>query len=190
MSAEALLAAPDVELVLNLTTPDAHAPIAQAALEAGKGVYNEKPLAIALADGARLVADGAGSAGSGWAPRRTPFSARACRPAARRSTTGLIGEPVAATAFMLNHGHEGWHPQPDFYYQPGGGPLFDMGPYYLTALVGAPRAGPPRHRVGPRLVPRAHDPQRAARRRAHPGRGGDAPGRGSRLRRRRRSPPW
>ena len=48
---------------------------------------------------------------------------------------GWIGEPVAATAFMACHGHEGWHPNPDFYYKVGGGPMFDMGPYYLTALV-------------------------------------------------------
>jgi predicted dehydrogenase len=126
--------APDIELVLNLTTPDAHAAIAQAALDGGKGVYNEKPLAIALADGAHLV-ETARSRGLRLGAAPDTFLGAGLQTCRRLIDDGAIGEPVAATAFMLNHGHEGWHPQPDFYYQAGGGPLFDMGPYYLTALV-------------------------------------------------------
>ena len=129
-----LLADPAIELVLNLTTPNAHAAIGQAALESGKGVYNEKPLTIALADGARLVemAHGRGLR-LGAAP--DTFLGAGLQTCRRLIDDGAIGTPVAGTAFMLNHGHEHWHPQPDFYYQAGGGPLFDMGPYYLTALV-------------------------------------------------------
>jgi predicted dehydrogenase len=134
MAVEALLAAPEIEVVLNLTTPDAHAAIAQAALDAGKGAYNEKPLAVALADGARLV-ETANARGLRLGAAPDTFLGAGLQTCRQAIDEGLIGEPVAATAFMLNHGHEGWHPQPDFYYQLGGGPLFDMGPYYLTALV-------------------------------------------------------
>jgi predicted dehydrogenase len=134
VSVSEILAVPAIEVVLNLTTPDAHASIAEAALRAGKGVYNEKPLAIALEDGARLVETArAGGLRLGAAP--DTFLGGGLQTCRHLLDGGAIGQPVAATAFMLNHGHEGWHPQPDFYYQPGGGPLFDMGPYYLTALI-------------------------------------------------------
>jgi predicted dehydrogenase len=134
MSVNDLLAEPDIEVVLNLTTPDAHASIAQAALDAGKGVYNEKPLAISLADGVHLV-DTARQSMLRLGAAPDTFLGAGLQTCRRLLDEGVIGEPVAATAFMLNHGHEGWHPHPDFYYQAGGGPLFDMGPYYLTALV-------------------------------------------------------
>jgi predicted dehydrogenase len=129
-----LLANPEVELVLNLTTPDAHFAIGQAALQSGKGVYNEKPLAIALADGAHLV-ELARERGLRLGAAPDTFLGAGLQTCRRLIDDGAIGEPVAGTAFMLNHGHEHWHPHPDFYYQAGGGPLFDMGPYYLTALV-------------------------------------------------------
>jgi predicted dehydrogenase len=129
-----LLADPAIEVVLNLTTPDAHASIAQAALEAGKGVYNEKPLAIALADGKRLV-ETAQARGLRVGAAPDTFLGGGLQTCRQLIDEGAIGEPVAATAFMLIPGHERWHPQPDFYYQAGGGPLFDMGPYYLTALI-------------------------------------------------------
>ncbi len=128
-----LLADPEIEVILNLTTPDAHASIAQAALDDGKGVYNEKPLAIALEDGQRLVETArARGVRRGAAP--DTFLGGGMQTCRQLIDEGAIGEPVAATAFMLIPGHERWHPQPDFYYQPGGGPLFDMGPYYLTVL--------------------------------------------------------
>jgi predicted dehydrogenase len=133
-TASELLADPEIEVILNLTTPDAHASIAHAALDAGKGVYNEKPLAIALEDGKRLVETArAGGLRLGAAP--DTFLGGGLQTCRQLIDEGVIGEPVAATAFMLIPGHERWHPEPDFYYQPGGGPLFDMGPYYLTALV-------------------------------------------------------
>ncbi len=133
-SAEELLADADIELVLNLTPPDAHAPIALAALDAGKSVYNEKPLAVEVADGRRIV----GLAKQkglrvGCAP--DTFLGGAWQTARKLLDDGAIGQPVAAVAFMPSHGPESWHPDPAFFYQPGAGPLFDMGPYYLTALI-------------------------------------------------------
>jgi predicted dehydrogenase len=129
-----LLADPAIEVVLNLTTPHAHAPVAQAALDAGKSVYNEKPLAIALADGKRLV-ETARERGLRLGAAPDTFLGGGLQTCRQLIDEGAIGEPVAATAFMLIPGHERWHPQPNFYYQTGGGPLFDMGPYYLTALI-------------------------------------------------------
>jgi predicted dehydrogenase len=129
-----LLADPAIELVLNLTIPNAHAEIALAAVERGKSVYNEKPLTIELADGRRLLERAAAKGGRvGGAP--DTFLGAGLQTCRKLIDDGAIGEPVAATAAMLCHGHEHWHPDPAFYYQPGGGPLFDMGPYYLTALV-------------------------------------------------------
>ncbi len=74
---------------------------------------------------------------------------------------GWIGEPIGATAFMTCHGHESWHPDPEFYYKAGGGPMFDMGPYYLTALVALMGPAQARHRLDPDHLPRAHHHQRA-----------------------------
>jgi predicted dehydrogenase len=129
-----LLADPAIEVILNLTTPDAHAAVAQAALDAGKSVYNEKPLAIALEDGKRLV-ETARARGLRLGAAPDTFLGGGLQTCRQHIDAGAIGEPVAATAFMLTPGHERWHPQPDFFYQAGGGPLFDMGPYYLTALI-------------------------------------------------------
>ncbi|MBI3946376.1 MAG: Gfo/Idh/MocA family oxidoreductase [Armatimonadetes bacterium] len=129
-----LLADPEIEIVLNLTIPKAHAEVAFAALDAGKSVYNEKPLAVTREDGRRLLAL-AKEKGLrvGCAP--DTFMGAGGQTCRKLIDEGAIGAPVACTAFMLGHGHERWHPDPDFYYQPGGGPMFDMGPYYLTALV-------------------------------------------------------
>jgi predicted dehydrogenase len=152
-----LLADPEIEVVLNLTTPDAHASIAQAALDAGKGVYNEKPLAIALEDGRRLV-ETARARGLRLGAAPDTFLGGGLQTCRQLIDEGAIGEPVAATAFMLIPGHERWHPQPDFYYQAGGGPLFDMGPYYLTALISL--LGPVRRVTG---SARASFPERIIR---------------------------
>ena len=129
-----LLADPEIDLVLNLTIPAAHAEIAQAALRAGKHVYNEKPLALSREDGRSLL-ELARERGLrvGCAP--DTFLGGGLQTCRQLIDQGAIGEPIAATAFMMNHGHEHWHPDPAFYYQPGGGPMFDMGPYYLTALA-------------------------------------------------------
>jgi predicted dehydrogenase len=131
---EELLADPAIEIVLNLTIPQAHGPVALAALEAGKSVYNEKPLAIDRAPARRLleVAKQRGLRVGGAPDTFLGGGIQACR---RVVDSGVIGTPVAAAAFMLGHGPESWHPNPDFFYQPGAGPMFDMGPYYLTALV-------------------------------------------------------
>ncbi|MBN1285838.1 MAG: Gfo/Idh/MocA family oxidoreductase [Anaerolineae bacterium] len=129
-----LLTDPDIQIVINLTIPRAHAEVSLAVIEAGKHVHSEKPLATTRADGKKVV-EAAKQAGVrvGCAPDTfLGGGGQTCR---KLIEDGWIGEPVAATAFMMGHGPESWHPNPDFYYQQGGGPLFDMGPYYLTALV-------------------------------------------------------
>lgn len=131
---EELLADPAVEIILNLTIPQAHAAVAIQALEAGKAVYNEKPLAIRLADGLRIleIAKRKGLLVGSAPDTVLGGGIQTCR---QLIDDGWIGQPVAATAFMMSSGHESWHPDPAFYYQDGGGPMFDMGPYYLGALI-------------------------------------------------------
>ncbi|MTI60308.1 MAG: Gfo/Idh/MocA family oxidoreductase [Firmicutes bacterium] len=133
-TSEELLGDPDIDIVLNLTTPDVHAEIALAALESGKHVYGEKPLTISMDDGKKILSL-AGKKGLkvGCAP--DTFLGGGLQTCRKLIDDGWIGEPVAAEAFMVCHGHESWHPDPEFYYKVGGGPMFDMGPYYLTALV-------------------------------------------------------
>lgn len=148
----ALYAADDVDLVLNLTTPAAHAPVALAAIAAGKHTYGEKPLALSTVE-ARSVLDAADAAGVrvGCAP--DTVLGTGIQTARAVVDAGDIGTPVAATAFMVTPGHERWHPAPEFYYQPGGGPLLDMGPYYLSALVTL--LGPIRRVTGMTATPRS-----------------------------------
>ncbi|MBE2214158.1 MAG: Gfo/Idh/MocA family oxidoreductase [Opitutaceae bacterium] len=134
LAVDALLADPEIDLVINLTVPQAHAPVCRAALEAGKHAYAEKPLALTRADAADLLALAqARGLRLGCAP--DTFLGAGLQTSRLAVDEGMIGEPVAAVAFCCGHGHESWHPSPQFYYQRGGGPLFDMGPYYLTALV-------------------------------------------------------
>jgi len=129
-----LLADPEIEIVLNLTIPKAHAEVNLAALDAGKNVYVEKPLAITREDGCKILhLAKSKSLLVGCAP--DTFIGGGIQTCRKLIDDGWIGEPVAATAFMTCHGHESWHPDPEFYYKVGGGPMFDMGPYYLTALV-------------------------------------------------------
>ena len=134
MSVEDLLADRELDLILNLTTPLQHAEIARKALESGKHVYCEKPLAVTVEEG-REVLELAKERGLqvGCAP--DTFLGAGVQTACRALADGWIGEPVAATAFVTSRGHERWHGNPGFYYQKGGGPHFDMGPYYITALV-------------------------------------------------------
>ncbi|GAA2860317.1 Gfo/Idh/MocA family oxidoreductase [Paenarthrobacter ilicis] len=134
MSVEGLLADDDVDLVLNLTIPAAHAEIALKAIAAGKSVYGEKPLAATTKEAEEVLA-AAAKAGVvvGCAP--DTVLGTGIQTARKAIDDGLIGSPVSATATMATPGHERWHPNPDFYYQPGGGPLLDMGPYYVSALV-------------------------------------------------------
>ncbi|MCX6358222.1 MAG: Gfo/Idh/MocA family oxidoreductase [Armatimonadetes bacterium] len=129
-----LLADPSIDIVVNLTVPKAHAEVSLRAIAAGKHVHAEKPLATCRADGARLIAAAAEKGlRVGCAP--DTFMGGGHQTCRKLIDDGAIGEPVGATAFMLCHGHETWHPSPEFYYEVGGGPMMDMGPYYLTALV-------------------------------------------------------
>lgn len=134
LSVDALLADPDLEAVLNLSIPAAHAGVALEVIAAGKHVYGEKPLAATTAD-ARSVLDAAASGGVrvGCAP--DTVLGTGIQTARGAIDHDVIGRPMSATATMMTPGHERWHPNPDFYYAPGGGPLLDMGPYYITALV-------------------------------------------------------
>ena len=147
-----LYAARDVDLVLNLTVPSAHPDVALAAIAAGKHVYGEKPLATTTAR-ARAVLAAADEAGVAVGCAPDTVLGTGVQTARASIDAGDIGEPVAATAFMTTPGHERWHPAPEFYYQPGGGPLLDMGPYYLTALVTL--LGPINRVVGMASAPRA-----------------------------------
>lgn len=130
----ALFASPDVDIVLNLTRPYEHFDVTRAALEAGKHVYSEKPLGASLAEGEALyaLAQRLGLTIGGAPDTFLGAGLQTCR---KLIDDDMIGSPVAALAFNIGHGHETWHPDPAFYYQYGGGPMLDMGPYYITALV-------------------------------------------------------
>jgi predicted dehydrogenase len=133
-SVDELLADPEIEIVINLTIPQAHTEVDLAAIAAGKHVYGEKPLALNRADGQKILAAAqAQGVLVGSAP--DTFLGGGQQTCRKLIDDGWIGRPVAATAFMVGHGHESWHPDPEFYYKAGGGPMLDMGPYYLTALV-------------------------------------------------------
>jgi predicted dehydrogenase len=152
LAPDALLAADDVDLVLNLTTPDAHAAVALAAVEAGKHVYNEKPLAVDPDDADRLLAAAADrGVRVGCAP--DTFLGAGIATCRRLLDDGAIGTPVGGSVCFGCPGHERWHPDPAFYYRRGGGPLLDMGPYYLTALVTL--LGPVRRVTGSTCTPAA-----------------------------------
>ncbi|MBM0279345.1 Gfo/Idh/MocA family protein [Micromonospora tarensis] len=131
---ERLLDRPDVQTVLNLTIPAAHAEISLGAIDAGKSVYVEKPLAAVFADG-RSIVERAASAGVGVGCAPDTVLGTGTQTARAAIDGGLIGRPLSASAVMVTPGHERWHPNPDFYYAPGGGPLLDMGPYYISALI-------------------------------------------------------
>ena len=133
-SMDELLQDPDIEIVLNLTRPFEHYATTKAALLAGKHVYSEKPLAATFEEGKELT-DLASEKGLllGGAP--DTFLGAAIQTCRKLIDDGFIGRPIGATAQMICRGHESWHPSPEFYYQHGGGPMMDMGPYYLTALV-------------------------------------------------------
>lgn len=133
-SVDELLADPEIELVLNLTVPKAHASVNLAAIAAGKSVHTEKPFAVEREDGLKVLA-AAEKAGVRVGGAPDTFLGDGGQTARKLLDDGAIGRPLAATAFMMCRGHESWHPSPEFYYEKGGGPLFDMGPYYLTALV-------------------------------------------------------
>jgi predicted dehydrogenase len=133
-SPDELLADPDVELVVNLTPPLAHAETTRAILRSGKHVWSEKPLAATLSEAARLV-DAARGAGLRLGCAPDTFLGGALQTSIKLVEDGWVGDPVAAVAFVSEHGYEHFHPNVDFFYGPGGGPALDLGPYYVTALV-------------------------------------------------------
>jgi predicted dehydrogenase len=128
------LAHPDVELVVNLTIPAAHAEVTAAALAAGKHVWTEKPLALDTATGQHLLA-AADQAGLRLGCAPDTVLGAGLQTARRLIASGAIGVPQTALALMQVPGPERWHPDPEFLYQRGAGPLFDIGPYYLSALA-------------------------------------------------------
>jgi predicted dehydrogenase len=133
-SIDELLRDPTIEIVVNLTIPAAHVEVGLMALQAGKHVHSEKPLALTTSQ-ARSLLEAAEKRGLrvGCAPDTfLGGSHQTCR---KLIDEGAIGQPVAGTAFFMCPGHERWHPNPGFYYAQGGGPMLDMGPYYITALV-------------------------------------------------------
>jgi predicted dehydrogenase len=133
-SVSELLAAPEVDVVLNITTPLAHAETIGAALDAGKHVYVEKPITATLSEAERLVAQ-AEAAGLLLGSAPDTFLGSAAQTARRAVDDGLIGEPIGVAGFITSGRVETWHPDPTFLFQPGGGPVADMGPYYLTSMV-------------------------------------------------------
>jgi len=122
-----------------------HAAVTGAALDAGKATFSEKPLGVDFDEGRTLVARATGlGLRLGCAPDTfLGVGFQTCRDVIER---GLIGEPIGANAFMLGSGPESWHPNPDLFYLRGAGPMLDMGPYYLTALVSL--LGPARRVTG------------------------------------------
>lgn len=134
LSTAALLADPDISLVVNLTVPLAHAAVSRQIIEAGKHVYSEKPLAATFADAAALMEHAqARGLRVGCAPDTFMGAGhQACR---RALDSGAIGQAVGGAAVIMGHGAESWHPNPEFFYKAGGGPVLDMGPYYVTQLV-------------------------------------------------------
>ena len=171
MSLSAMLSDPAIDIVINLTTPVAHAEISQMALNAGKNVYSEKPLGVTVEEGEALVrlAERKGLR-LGGAP--DTFLGAGHQASRRLLDEGVIGQPVAATALMLLPGHEHWHPNPDFYYARGGGPMLDVGPYYVTNLIAL--LGPVTSVFGTAKITRTERPVLS-----EPRRGGNHQGRGS-----------
>ncbi|MBT4512335.1 MAG: Gfo/Idh/MocA family oxidoreductase [Chloroflexi bacterium] len=133
-SVEELLADESIELVLNLTTPQAHTPINHQILDANKHFYVEKPFALTR-DDAQAILEKAETKKLLTSSAPDTFLGAGIQTCRKVIDDGWIGMPTAATAFMAVPGHELWHPDPEFYYAEGGGPILDMGPYYLTALV-------------------------------------------------------
>lgn len=129
-----LFADPEIEIVVNLTTPKQHFGVAMEALKAGKNTHSEKPMSVSRKDAVQIKnLAKEKNLRVGCAP--DTFMGAGIQTCRKLLDDGYIGKPIGATAFMCCHGHESWHPDPEFYYEAGGGPMLDMGPYYVTALV-------------------------------------------------------
>ncbi|MHA7293134.1 Gfo/Idh/MocA family protein [Arthrobacter sp. HLT1-21] len=135
-SVDDALSHPDVEIVVNLTTPAAHVPVALAAVAAGKHVWSEKPFSLDRGTGMELLA-AAAAAGVRLGCAPDTFLGAGLQTGLRSIRRGDIGTPLTALTLMQSPGPESWHPNPAFLFQEGAGPLFDIGPYYLTTLVQA-----------------------------------------------------
>jgi len=133
-SVEDLLANPALDLVINLTSPDAHFAVSQAILQAGKHVYSEKPLTLSLEDGLALR-DLAAARGLRLGCAPDTFLGGAHQQARALIDEGRIGTITAGSSAVMSHGMEHWHPNPDFFFLPGGGPMLDLGPYYIANLI-------------------------------------------------------
>ncbi|AML51393.1 Gfo/Idh/MocA family protein [Falsihalocynthiibacter arcticus] len=134
LTVDDMLADPEIELILNLTTPQHHVPVGLKILEAGKHAYSEKPLALNVAEATELASLAKRkNLRVGCAP--DTFLGGSHQTARKAVDAGTIGAALAGSCYMMCPGHEAWHPNPGFYYQTGGGPLMDMGPYYITALI-------------------------------------------------------
>ena len=133
-----LFADPEVDVVLNITRPYEHYEVTKAALLAGKHVYSEKPLAVDMDEADELVAL-AKEKGLHLGGAPDTFMGAGIQTCRKLIDDGVIGDVVGANVAMICHGHESWHPDPEFYYKFGGGPMLDMGPYYVTALINLPR---------------------------------------------------
>lgn len=131
---DALLADPGIDIVLNLTVPVVHAEVSAAAVEAGKHVFSEKPLGITPDEGRALV-DAAEAKGLSIGVAPDTFLGGAHRQCRDLIDSGEIGQVIAGTCFILSSGMEGWHPNPAFFFERGGGPVLDVGPYYIAALT-------------------------------------------------------
>jgi predicted dehydrogenase len=133
LSIDALMQDPEVDVVVNLTTPNAHFEVSHAALSAGKHVFSEKPLCVSADDGRRLVEEAdRRNLKLGCAP--DTFLGAGGRLARETIDAGKVGRVLAGSCFLMSHGMEHWHPNPEFFFKPGGGPILDIGPYYLGAL--------------------------------------------------------
>ena len=133
-SVDDLLAADDIEIIVNLTIPDAHFEVTRRILEAGKHAYSEKPFVLTLKQGEILSTLSSNNRlRVGSAP--DTFLGGAHQLARAMLDEGQAGEIVAGTCHVMSHGMEAWHPNPDFFFQPGGGPMLDLGPYYISNLV-------------------------------------------------------
>lgn len=131
---DGLLAADDIDMVVNLTIPAAHFEITKRILEAGKHAYSEKPMVLSLAEGKELVAL-ARAKGLRLGSAPDTFFGGAHQTARAVIDEGQLGQVVAGSCHVMSRGMESWHPNPDFFFQPGGGPILDLGPYYITNLV-------------------------------------------------------
>lgn len=133
-SIDDLLAADDIDIVVNLTVPAAHFEVTKQILEAGKHAYSEKPFVLTVDEGdvLRQLASEKGLR-VGSAP--DTFLGGSHQLARVALDEGQVGEIIGGTCHVMSHGMEAWHPNPDFFFQPGGGPILDLGPYYITNLV-------------------------------------------------------